>query len=322
MSGCGHFDFRAGSPALDKIGLGVPAAVYQRLGYAVLPLARGLKKPHRMLPWSSGSADGVHHATLEGRAVTGWWSLDPAANIGVATGSRSRLAVIDLDVKGADNGIDHFWRFLTQHGLQLPDCPWVRTPSGGRHLWLRTPAGLAVPERPGILPSVDVKGDGGLVVAPPSMQLVTHQRRPGEHGSAQVPVPYEWHGCPCEAPPAPDWLPHWLAYAPPGGAAASEAPGAAVDIGELSRTGIPHGQRNATAYRIMCQRLRVHDGDIAKARADLALVLAATDLTGFGEGEIGVICHSAASWYQGVRDAERRNMQAWAPWLNKVRYGN
>jgi hypothetical protein len=168
-----------------------------------------------------GDTGGVHHATCDPGRIAAWWAQDPKACMGVATGSASRLAVIDLDVKGSADGRESLLAMLQRDGLALPPGPWARTPSGGVHVPLALPREWGkVPERPGILPGVDVKGDGGYVVAWPSMRmrglaLRSDAGRPGD----QLPVQYRWHGCPCTLPDAPAWMPGWLSQAPAGGGA-------------------------------------------------------------------------------------------------------
>ena len=85
-------------------------------------------------------------------------------NIGVATGSRSDVFIVDVDDAGDVDAM------LARFG----DTPIVTaTPSGGGHLWYRWTdegCGTLRPEFP-----VDLKGEGGFVVCPPSI------RREGEH---------------------------------------------------------------------------------------------------------------------------------------------
>lgn len=304
---CGHFRFDAGDPDAVRLGMGAAALVYQRLGYAVLPLARGAKKPHRMLPYDPGTArNGVHWATTDPEAVEWAWSQDPAANAGVATGLCSHLVVLDLDVKKGHDGPGELRRFLAASALYLdPDAPLVRTPSGGWHVWLRWPQNWGpVPERPGILPGVDVKGEGGLVVAPPSMALVSYSSsQPGDprEDAAEVPVPYEWHAgsCPCQAPTAPAWLPQWLASAPAGQAAAKSGPGAGgetADLDQLARTGAPVGERNATLYRAACslyRRLGTGMDAGGTVIGQLRSIWEAGDTSGMPWREVLVIAESA-----------------------------
>lgn len=312
MSDCECFQFAPDDPLCARFGLGAAALRYAAMGYAVLPLARGAKRPHRML----GERGGVHHATANESQVAGWWSQDRAANIGVATGSVSRLAVIDMDVKHGVNGGEVFERFVW-------DLPWPglvpcsQTPSGGHHFWLRTPDGLAVPERPGILPGVDVKGDGGYVAAAPSMVLVQPMQRPGEQSSGvEIPMPYAWvHGCPHEAPDAPDWLYQWLATAPAQGTPqpghtdlpdGGQTPGA----DELAKTGIAPGYRNRVMYLTACSLFR----KIGTAPDEAQVVMGklrdiwdATDKADFGWQEVLTIAESARRFIERSKrqDIER-----------------
>jgi hypothetical protein len=350
-SECGHFSFSPGYPHIDRIGLGVGALQYAGLGYAVLPLVRGGKKPHRMLPWEYRIAHpaplgGVYWATTQMRQIWDWWATDPAANIGVATGQRSRLVVIDLDVKGGADGPGELARLLESMRTRetvwdsheavahrVTSEPWpgavpaVQTPSGGWHLWLRTPAGVAVPERPGILPGVDVKGDGGLVVAPPSMRLMAGMDRPGEgRGPGEVPVPYTWAaGCPCTAPDAPPWLLPWLRSAPssgsPGVSTRAGENADAPDVSSLKHTGIPRGERNATLYRLACSLYRKNgtgpEGSLAVMEA-LNDVWAAGDRTGMTPSELRTISESARRFVRQEQDKEAEQGKEALKWLKRT----
>ena len=70
------------------------------------------------------------------------------------------------------------------------------------------------PERPALLGGVDIKGDGGYVVVPPSHLMVMPDGRDGNRVEP-VPIPYRWEtGCPCWLPDAPPWFAQWIATAP------------------------------------------------------------------------------------------------------------
>jgi hypothetical protein len=315
---CGHLKYDAATPEIATLGLGVAALDYQRAGYAVLPLIRGGKKPHRMLPETGG----VHHGSLLERDVRAWWSADPAANIGVATGIVSRLMVIDLDVKGGSNGPQGFAIWLLNESKELPAGCYVKTPSGGVHLWFRTPAGKPVPERPGILPGVDIKGNGGLVVAAPSMQLTSSMMRPGEQGGEQVPVPYDAHGCPlCQVPLAPPWLLDWAATAvSTGSARQAEHQDDSLDLEHAIKHGIPMGQRNHTLYRLACQLYRKHGTGPASADlviGQIQLAWSASDRTDMPWREVLVTVESARRFIQQAERNDQIMMQQTIGWLGR-----
>jgi Bifunctional DNA primase/polymerase, N-terminal len=302
-------------PATDEaraIGFGVCALFYASLGYRVVPVERGGKKPHRMLPPTGG----VHWASLDPAQIRSWWSEDPAASIGVATGQASALAVIDCDVKGEHNGLESLTSFLTGTPLStLTGYPVVRTPSGGVHLWMRTPAWAAVPERPSILPGVDAKGDGGLVIVPPSARLIMPDGRDGQRGEP-VPIPYLWSfGCPCSVPPAPDWMGSWLATAPQMSiSTTSNTDEAPPDITELMQTGIPVGERNHVLYRTACGLFRKAGTTPRGAGVVLDRVLAiwrAGDTTDFSYREVLVCVESARKFIERQQIQERALRMAW-----------
>jgi hypothetical protein len=304
-------------------GLGAAAMRYLMWGYAVIPLARGEKRPHKMLPVSfePGVRNGIYRASDHHADVAAWWSQDKAANIGVATGSRSRLLVIDLDVKRGEDGPDNFARYM--RGYALPDgVPNALTPSGGWHLWLRLPHGVTVPERPSILPGVDIKGEGGLVVAAPSMVMKHPRADPGETVYS-YPVPYRWQmGCPCSAPMAPTWLIDWVRAAPDRSGEARSGNGDSPDLEVLARTGIPIGLRNYILYRLACAQFRRHGiGNDGWNRVtwDLNRVLARTDQTDFTDGELRTIMASARRFVIDMKEADEDLISGYEQWKGIVR---
>jgi P4 family phage/plasmid primase-like protien len=130
--------------------------------------------------------NGHNGATVDERLVAAWFRVpegvaDDAGetangwtpyNLGVATGRG--LLVIDVDVKQprADlpNGLEVLddWETWTQ-GIALPrGTRTIQTGSGGVHLWLAYDPALRIPARNRVLPGVDLKADGGYVLAAPS----------------------------------------------------------------------------------------------------------------------------------------------------------
>jgi Bifunctional DNA primase/polymerase, N-terminal len=106
---------------------------------------------------------GLKEATTNRARVLAWWTRQPLANIGLATGYL--FDVLDLD---GPEGVAALRAFARQHHLELPaDGPVVRSgrAEAGWHYYL-APAGLG--RRRGLLDQVDYQGPGAYVVAPPS----------------------------------------------------------------------------------------------------------------------------------------------------------
>jgi len=95
--------------------------------------------------------------------VNAWWRRWPDANVGIATGDASGVIVIDVDPRA--QGDDALEALETRHG-RLPATVECRTGGGGRHLYFAAPP-EPVPSTV-VAPGVEVKGEGALVVAPPS----------------------------------------------------------------------------------------------------------------------------------------------------------
>jgi hypothetical protein len=95
-----------------------------------------------------------------------WWGRWRDANVAVRTGAASRAVVLDIDTpKGGQATLAALER---EYG-RLPPTYEVLTGGGGRHLYFAHP-GTEVPCSEGKLgPGLDVRGDGGYVVAPPSV---------------------------------------------------------------------------------------------------------------------------------------------------------
>jgi hypothetical protein len=213
---------------------------YAGLGYRVFPCAPGGKVP--LTP------RGFHDATTDQARVEGWWAERPTANVGVAA---EGLLVIDID--GADNP----WPGDPDRAADLAGAGAVAlTPRGGRHHLFRRPGGKGWKCSAGRLaPGVDVRTEGGYVVAPPSVTPA---------GA------YRWgEGLALEDPP--DRLPApppWLAAA----LDALDAPAAHAPAGDANP--IPAGRRNATLASLAGTMRRVGMG-----RPEIAAALHQTNRT-------------------------------------------
>ncbi|MHB8419130.1 MAG: bifunctional DNA primase/polymerase [Myxococcales bacterium] len=172
----------AGPPESAR-DLGGAALALAYRGARVLPL-----RPAGKLPLT---AHGCRDATSDAAAVRAWWQRWPGANVGLATGGG--LLVVDVDPRhgGAESLAG------------LPELPATReslTGGGGRHLFYRGQARCSAGR---LGPGLDVRGEGGYVVAPPSV-----------HPSGAF---YRWHpdrGLAHPCADAPRWLLDRLAERP------------------------------------------------------------------------------------------------------------
>lgn len=133
---------------------------YASRGLAVFPL-----KPRDKAPIT---AHGVHEATTNFDQINKWWKRYPNANIGIACGKISGgLLVVDVDRKqnGVD-GLDSLNAWERENG-ELPETVRSITGTGGSHLLYRIDG--AGKNRVNLLDGVDIRSDGGYIVAPPSV---------------------------------------------------------------------------------------------------------------------------------------------------------
>jgi hypothetical protein len=173
----------------------LPAALdYVSLGWAVFPCHTptvGGCSCGRCGCTSAGkhprTRNGVHDATTDRATVAGWWRCWPRANVAVATGETSGVVVVDIDWR---HGGDEAWRTLTagRSGIEAP----VVVTGAGWHVWLAHP-GRPIPNSAGRLgPGIDIRGDGGYVIAPPSLHRSGRRYRWQRPPGAQLPVLPEW----------------------------------------------------------------------------------------------------------------------------------
>lgn len=113
---------------------------------------------------------GFKDATDDEAAIHALWTRWPDAGIGVPTGKVNDMIVLDVDmdgVKGVD-GEAALQALLTSEAAVIPTTRTVRTPRGGRHLYFKHPGWTVKNSTSKIGPGLDIRGDGGYVIAPPS----------------------------------------------------------------------------------------------------------------------------------------------------------
>jgi len=133
------------------------AKFYISQGWQVLPLVNKDKRP--MIPWKEGGS--TDEAT-----VIGWFDMWKNANIGIVTGKKSGIVVLDVDHN--HNGEKSLFALMEKYWI-LPDTPISRTGGGGLHYVFQHP-GIDLSNSAGkIGEGLDIRGDGGQICAPPSI---------------------------------------------------------------------------------------------------------------------------------------------------------
>lgn len=125
---------------------------YANRGWPVFPLRPGTKRP--------ATEHGCHDATTDPAVLAKWWTANPTANVGIATGSV--VDAFDADTPGAAQLIDTAVR---ERGL--PVVARQSTPRPGWHILIPA-TGRPNAARLGSVDGLDFRGRGGYIVAAPS----------------------------------------------------------------------------------------------------------------------------------------------------------
>ena len=125
---------------------------YHEMGWALLPV-------HGKIP---ACPHGYKDADKTGDILKQY----PAENVGVATGLVSNVFVLDVDKKNDAGGLESLADLVKKHG-PLPETLSVETWSGGLHYFFKYEKGIGC--KTGFIKGLDIRGDGGFVVAPPSV---------------------------------------------------------------------------------------------------------------------------------------------------------
>ncbi|MGW1343999.1 bifunctional DNA primase/polymerase [Kribbella sp. NPDC002412] len=233
--------------ALDAAERGWPVFMLGRSKRPVANCNDCRDNPHDPATCGHLTCHGFYAATTDTERVAAIVAAVPGGQLAVRTGAVSGLVVIDVDpAHGGGVSLAE----LVAHQL-VPRTLWVRTGSGGVHLYYRHP-GREIPSRP--MPNragIDVKADGGYVVLPPSIHHRTHE-------------PYRW----CEGLCEPSEMPPPLidACLPPAPADSTTVPAGPIRTAQATGAGgiscpdrlldahlgavrnAPEGKRRTTLY--------------------------------------------------------------------------
>jgi hypothetical protein len=165
------------------------AVAYASRGRRVFPCW-----PRTKAPAGTVAPHGVLDATTDPERIRAWWVATPNANVAIATGRVSDFVVLDVDPR--NGGEESLEEVESRYG-RLPETPVALTGGGGSHTLFRHPGGV-MPNRVALggYAGIDLKGDGGYIIAPPSIH-------PNGRG-------YAWNVLlhPADVPMAP--CPKWL----------------------------------------------------------------------------------------------------------------
>jgi hypothetical protein len=156
---------------LRNVSMAETAAGHARRGWAVIPLhtpEQGKCSCGNAACGSPGkhprTMNGLKDASADPAQVARWWSMWPEANIGIVCGAVSGLVVLDIDGPDGEETLEA----LAAELGPLPETVEALT-GKGRHLYFNHP-GVEIRPSAGVLgPALDVRGDGGYVVGPPSL---------------------------------------------------------------------------------------------------------------------------------------------------------
>jgi bifunctional DNA primase/polymerase-like protein len=150
-------------------------------GLPVFPVSAKSKRPLTLR--------GFKDATTDEAQVRAWWTKRPKAMIGIPMGPRSKMWLFDVDINL--DGPKELSQLTAQYG-PLPETLTSSTPGGGSHFYFLWNGANIRNSASKIAPGLDVRGDGGYTIVPPSTRA---------DGRA-----YSWCGNVAEPVEAPQWL--------------------------------------------------------------------------------------------------------------------
>lgn len=167
---------------------------YLDRGFNVIPLGTKSKFPNGKALISTGHkkiVDGKEKGSWEifqTEAVTEelidkWWTHTPQSNIGIVTGRISKLVVVDVDPRNSGD--------KSMKNLHLPPTYIVNTGGGGWHYYYLWPHENDAPNQD-FADGIEIKGNGGYVVAPPSIHDKTHKAYVAANEVAELSEAPEW----------------------------------------------------------------------------------------------------------------------------------
>jgi hypothetical protein len=208
---------------------------FSKRGWRVLPVTK------TKVPLISGWPK---FATTNADQLRKWWNKLPKANVGIATGEKSGFWVVDIDVKHGLSGWDSLFETFGEIEFGEHDI-CVQSPSGGLHLYFQWDQELPVTVAANVLPGVDIRGETGFIMAPPSSIQIDGK----EHF-------YRFNDENNSIPEAPEWAKELARMTlhpttPGGGRKTASGPASGFDVNEVME-GVTEGNRDNALFRYAC----------------------------------------------------------------------
>lgn len=105
-------------------------------------------------------------ATTDAAKIKAWWEKAPSANIGIPMGEKSGLVALDVDTRHGGEGS---LAMLMDEFAILPDTITATTGGGGKHYIFKYTEELALKNVVGFRDGLDIRTQGGMIVAAPSI---------------------------------------------------------------------------------------------------------------------------------------------------------
>jgi len=216
---------------------------YVNLGFKILPVHTILREGQCSCADRNCTSPGKHpigrlvknglkDASCDLDVLYGWFCSGFQRNFGIATGSTSGIVVLDIDPR--HGGRDALQELEAKHG-KLPDTLRFHTGGDGEHILFRHPGGTIGNSVGQIGAGIDVRGDGGYIVAPPSLHASGSRYR--------LPRGMRLKKTIAE-------LPSWLLEKLQGKNLGAQSTASKQSIADLVRSKIIEGQRNNTIARL------------------------------------------------------------------------
>ena len=146
------------------------ALQWAKRGYAVFPSPPNTKKSYKSGKVHGGARWG---ATKDLAEIERDWKRWPDANLGLPCDAANGFFVIEADTLEGHPNLGEQDGFATLAALEielgpLPETLMSESPSGSRHRFYKQPPGDPIHSKDGWRHGVDVKGEGGMAIIPPS----------------------------------------------------------------------------------------------------------------------------------------------------------